>query len=305
MKNNKVYIIGAGPIGLVTAWKLLERGIDVEIFEKNSLVGGMCRTWKWNGFLLDTGPHIFHTPNKSLSKFWEKEFKGLFVKKNFWCKNVKEENPRIYWDYPVSLESINKYPTELKNKIKKELKKIDSNKKLKSSSFFDYMQNEVGPTLAEMFYTKYPEKIWGINTKIITPEWAPKRVELRKKDTPFYYQQWNAVAKRGTGTIYENIKSKILKLGGKIHLNHNLENIDYKGSSVTSLKFKNKKIKIYPDDTIVSSLPITMTARFFNIKTSLKFRGIRTIYLAFKKKKFYQKIFTGCILETNILFSID
>ena len=52
MKTNKVYIIGAGPIGLVTAWKLLEKGIDVEVFEKNSLVGGMCRTWKWNGFLL-------------------------------------------------------------------------------------------------------------------------------------------------------------------------------------------------------------------------------------------------------------
>ncbi|MDA8832454.1 N-acetylneuraminate synthase family protein, partial [Candidatus Pelagibacter bacterium] len=289
MKTNKVYIIGAGPIGLVTAWKLLERGVNVEIFEKNSLVGGMCRTWKWNGFLLDTGPHIFHTPHKSLSKFWEKEFKGLFVKKNFWCKNVKKENPKIYWDYPVSLESINKYPKELKNKIKKELKEIDPNTKLKSSSYFDYMKNEVGPTLADMFFTKYPEKIWGINTKKITPEWAPKRVELRKKNTPFYYQQWNAVAKRGTGTIYENIKTKILKLGGKIHLNHNLENINYKGTSVESLKFKNKKIKIYPDDTIVSSLPITMTARFFNIKTNLKFRGIRTIYLAFKKKKILPK----------------
>ncbi len=292
MRSNKVYIIGAGPIGLVTAWKLLEKGLDVEVFEKNSLVGGMCRTWKWNGFLLDTGPHIFHTPNKKLSKFWEREFKGLFIKKDFWCKNIKKDDPNFFWDYPVSLESINKYPADLKKKIKKELKEIDRNKKFKSTSYFDYVKNEVGSTLANMFFTKYPEKIWGISTKILTPEWAPKRIELRKKVTPFYYQQWNAVAKRGTGTIYENIKSKILKLGGKIHLNHNLQNINYEGTTISSLKFKNKKIKINPGDTIISSLPITMTARFFNIKTNLKFRGIRTIYLAFNKKKNFTKKFS-------------
>ena len=289
-KNEKnIYIIGAGPIGLVTAWKLLEKGIKVEIFEKNSLVGGMCRTWKWNDFLLDTGPHIFHTPNKKLIKFWENEFKGFFVKKNFWCKNVKMDYPNIYWDYPVSKESINNYPLELKKKIKKELKEVDPKKKLKSSSYFDYVKHEVGPTLASMFFTKYPEKIWGINSKILTPEWAPKRIELRKKITPFYYKQWNAVAKYGTGSIYENIKSKILKLGGKIHLNHNLESISFKETAIKSLNFKNRKIKVNQHDTIISSLPITMAAKFFNIKTNLKFRGIRTIYLAFNKKQILPK----------------
>ena len=289
MNKSKVYIIGAGPIGLVTAWRLLEKGVKVEVFEKNSIVGGMCRTWRWNGFLLDTGPHIFHTPNKNLAKFWEKEFKGFFVKKNFWCKNIKQEYPNIFWDYPVSIESINKYPKRLKIKIKNELSQIDSSKKLKSSSFFEYVKNDVGITLANMFYTKYPEKIWGISTKVLTPEWAPKRIELRKKNTPFYHRQWNAVAKYGTGSIYENIKSKILKLGGKIHLNQNLQNINYSGTNITSLKFKNKKIKINPEDTVVSSLPISLTAKFFKIKTNLKFRGIRTIYLAFNKKQILPK----------------
>jgi N,N'-diacetyllegionaminate synthase len=201
--NKKVYIIGAGPIGLVTAWKLLQKKIKVEIYEKNSVVGGMCRTWRWKNFLLDTGPHIFHTPNKNLSNLWEKEFKGLFVKKNFWCKNVLGNNLDLLWDYPVSLESINKYPSNLRLKIKKELKKIDFNKKLTSKSYYDYVKNEVGPTLASMFFSKYPEKIWGISTKNLTPEWAPKRIELRKKLKPFYYKQWNAVGKFGTGSRNE------------------------------------------------------------------------------------------------------
>ena len=40
MKKNKAYVLGAGPIGLVTAWKLLEEGWSVDIFEKLDQVGG-------------------------------------------------------------------------------------------------------------------------------------------------------------------------------------------------------------------------------------------------------------------------
>ena len=61
MKNN-IYIIGAGPSGLITARELLKKGFNVSIFEKTEYVGGMCRTWKEDDYLLDTGPHIYHTP---------------------------------------------------------------------------------------------------------------------------------------------------------------------------------------------------------------------------------------------------
>ena len=68
--KKKVIIFGAGPVGLVTGWLLSEKGWNVEIFEKNSMVGGMCRSWRWKDFILDTGPHIFHTPDRKLWNFW-------------------------------------------------------------------------------------------------------------------------------------------------------------------------------------------------------------------------------------------
>jgi N,N'-diacetyllegionaminate synthase len=233
--------------------------------------------------------HIFHTPNKELADLWEKEFKGLFVKKKFWCKNVTGKNFEHYWDYPISIEGLKNYPLHLKKKIYEELKNLNSNKKLVSRTYFDYVKNEVGPTLSRMFFSKYPEKIWGISTRKLTAEWAPKRIELRKKITPFYHEQWNAVAKFGTGSIYENLKRKIIKLGGKFHFNCNLEGISFEDSTITYLNFKKKRIKINSQDTVVSSLPINLTARFFKIDTKLKFRGIRSVYLAFKQKKVLPK----------------
>ena len=75
--KNKIIILGAGPIGLVTGWLLAKKKWDVEIFEKNSMVGGMCRSWKWKDFILDTGPHIFHTRDKNMWDLWKKTFGKL------------------------------------------------------------------------------------------------------------------------------------------------------------------------------------------------------------------------------------
>ena len=44
--NNKAIILGAGPTGLITAWRLLKAGWRVAIIEKNKIAGGLCRSWK-------------------------------------------------------------------------------------------------------------------------------------------------------------------------------------------------------------------------------------------------------------------
>ena len=38
---NKVFIIGAGPSGLISAYEFLKKGIEVEIFEQSEYVGGI------------------------------------------------------------------------------------------------------------------------------------------------------------------------------------------------------------------------------------------------------------------------
>ena len=164
IQRKKAKILGAGPVGLVTAWKLLENGWEVEIYEKNKIVGGMCRTWKWDEFLVDTGPHIFHTPDKKLAAFWEEQFGDLFIKGDFWCKNVRGDNFDEYWDYPLSWESISDYPKALKEKVLYDLNNLDPYLKAKSTNYTEYMEGQVGPTLRNMFFKTYPEKIWGIST---------------------------------------------------------------------------------------------------------------------------------------------
>jgi sialic acid synthase SpsE/protoporphyrinogen oxidase len=283
-KSPKAVILGAGPVGLVTGWKLAENGWQVDIYEKEDRVGGMCRTWQWEDFLVDTGPHIYHTPDEALAQFWEEEFGDLFVKGEFWCKNVRGESFDEFWDYPLSWESISRYPKELKERILKELEEQTAEAKAKARNFSEYVEAQVGTTLREMFFKTYPEKIWGISTDDMTPDWAPKRIEFRQKVTPFYHNQWNAVGKFGTGCIYERIKDKFLGLGGRLHLGAEVRHIAAEGRELKSIEFADREIlPLTRGDVVISSLPITLTARFFGHQSKLSFRGICSIYLAYRR----------------------
>lgn len=51
-----VVVIGAGISGLVAAWQLHTRGVDVRLIEASGAVGGVMRTEQRDGFLLEKGP---------------------------------------------------------------------------------------------------------------------------------------------------------------------------------------------------------------------------------------------------------
>ena len=64
MGKKKIIILGSGPTGLITAWRLLERGFDVEIIEKNSNSGGLCRSWKYKDFIIDISGSLENNEGK-------------------------------------------------------------------------------------------------------------------------------------------------------------------------------------------------------------------------------------------------
>jgi sialic acid synthase SpsE/protoporphyrinogen oxidase len=288
--KRKAYILGAGPTGLITAWKLLERGWNVTIIEKQKITGGLCRSWKWKDFILDTGPHIFHTPDKLLEKYWKKKFGNLLVEGKFSCKNVKGKNFDQYFDYPLSLESLEKFPKDLKIKIKKEIKSCNKkNQRYKAKNYKEYIDSFIGPTLRTMFFEKYPKKIWGIDTKKMTPDWAPNRIKFRKKILPFYHEEYAAVGKYGTGCIYDRIKKFIIKKGGKFRLQESVIGLKYHNKKIRQIITNKKKYEILKNEIVISSLPINLTSRFLGEKNNLKFRGVCSVYLFYNKKEILPK----------------
>ncbi len=285
-KDNKAIILGAGPTGLITAWKLLEANWEVEIIEKKKIAGGLCRSWKWKDFILDTGPHIFHTPDEILKKFWNKNFGDLLIEGKFNCKNVQGKNFDKYYDYPLSIEGLKQFEKSESIKIKKELKLCNkNNERFLAKNYKDYIDSFIGPTLRKMFFEKYPKKIWGIDTKNMTPEWAPNRIKFRNKILPFYHEQYASVGKYGTGCVYDRIKNFIKKKGGKFIFDESVNGLKHTDKKITQIITNKRIIKIKSNEIVISTLPISITSRFLGKKNKLKFRGVCSAYLFYKKKK--------------------
>ena len=111
MVKSKVIVIGGGLSGLISSYELLKRGYDVEIIESSDSVGGLAKSIPWNGDYIDLGPHIYHTPDKDIEKYWKKEFKNLLFEREHWAKNYKNDD---FYDYPISRQFINSLDSSTK-----------------------------------------------------------------------------------------------------------------------------------------------------------------------------------------------
>ena len=62
----EVRIIGVGITGLSVAWRLVNKGFIVKIFESDSSIGGLAKSIKIDGYYFDIGPHSFFSEDKEV-----------------------------------------------------------------------------------------------------------------------------------------------------------------------------------------------------------------------------------------------
>ena len=74
--DGPVVIVGGGVAGLVSAQLLLEAGCEVVVVERETIVGGLARSYKYDGFTFDCGPHRFHTENPNVGAYLERVMQG-------------------------------------------------------------------------------------------------------------------------------------------------------------------------------------------------------------------------------------
>ncbi len=101
----KVGIIGAGPAGITAAYQLVKAGIEVDVFEANSSVGGLAKTISlWNQ-RVDLGPHRFFSTDRRVNELWLE-----VIGKDY---SMVDRLTRIYYN-----ESFFNYPLKISNALR-------------------------------------------------------------------------------------------------------------------------------------------------------------------------------------------
>lgn len=227
--DGPVVIVGGGVAGLVSAQLLLEAGCEVVVVERETIVGGLARSYKYDGFTFDCGPHRFHTENPNVGAYLERVMQGdgtMFPR----LSEVYFKGS--YYRWPLHPKNLLQLPKDLAAKAFVDLG-VNNFRKYDIDSFEQYVMRQYGPTLYEHFFRGYSEKFLGIHPRETHPDWAKVGLNRAIIDDNMQMQNLTQLLKttltqfnkaeidflypnRGMQTAWEKVSAIIEGLGGRI-----------------------------------------------------------------------------------------
>lgn len=260
----KIVIVGAGVAGLTLAYKLSLEGKDVLLVEKDFKVGGLARSFSYNGYVFDIGPHRFHTDIPEVIDFVKEILDGDYLtierKSGVWMFGR-------YFEWPLNLSALFGMPIHVLISVGMDLLRKSKNK---DESFEDYAINRYGKTLYKIFFKPYTEKFLGISCSEISRDWAVTSIERAVIDKKIRADSLFNVTKSvfsrkpplkfiypgsgGIATFSKKLIQKIVNNGGSILLNSEITGVIKSGKEIKKIIIGGEK---YDCDLLVWTAPIS------------------------------------------------
>ena len=217
---------------------------------------------------------------------------------------------RKFFDYPISMKFETFKNMGLKNTWVAGWGYIGSClHKRKETNLENFYINRFGKPLYEMFFEDYTTKVWGISPKEISADWGAQRVKglslfkalgeiiakpfkklFHSKKVETSLIEEFSYPKYGPGQLYETMANEIIKMGGKIIFNEEVNRIEVNNHHIEKIKTNNHE---YVADYYISSMPIkdlynsfdNYNKEAFDVATNLLYRDFITVGLLLPKLK--------------------
>ena len=218
-------VLGAGPAGLMAAWRAARQGRSVVVLERADVVGGMAASFSVAGVRVDHGSHRLHP---STAPAIMADLRGL-LGDDLQCR---PRHGRLRVDdrwvgFPLRPADLARsLPPVTIGRIGAEALTAPLRRRGTPTSYADVLRRGLGPTLYNRLYGPFAVKLWGIPGERIDPEQARVRV---RADTPakiagrmlrrspdgsgrkFYYPR------RGFGQIVDAVADAAVASGTRLH----------------------------------------------------------------------------------------
>ncbi|BCJ93392.1 O-antigen synthesis protein WbyH [Anaerocolumna cellulosilytica] len=173
----KVAVLGAGVSGITIAKKLVEKNIDVVVYEKCSEAGGLAKTRITDNYVYDLhGGHIFNSKHKEIV-----DWVFSFLPKEQWQYSVR--NAKIYFNgryvsYPFELSLSELESEDATNCIYDFMMSQQGDE---PDNFHDWLIWNFGQAIAEYYMIPYNAKIWSYSLKEMETRWMQGKMPLPEK----------------------------------------------------------------------------------------------------------------------------
>jgi protoporphyrinogen oxidase len=244
----EVFVIGAGPAGLTAAYCLTRQQQSVIVIERDPIyVGGISRTVDYKGFLFDIGGHRFFSKSKEVVALWQEILPDDFIS--------RPRLSRIYYNGKFFAYPLKAFEALLKLGVFESAACLLSYAYAKASpvtparTFHEWVRNQFGERLFQIFFKTYTEKVWGMSCDEISADWAAQRIKgldlvtavingLRRSlglvgkpnaggDTVKTLIESFQYPRKGPGMMWDAAARKIRNNGGRILMGRELAGLSF------------------------------------------------------------------------------
>lgn len=256
--NKSIAIIGAGPMGLTCAYDLAKKGYAVEIFEKDSIPGGISAHFDFSGIDIELFYHFVCGPDypmfdlmKELGIYdtlqWTDTKMGLFY-----------QGTLYKWGGPFELFS---FPhASIIQKIRYGVHVFFASKIKNWHAFdgvtaFDWIKKWEGEDNYRKFWASlFQLKFYEIKGDIAAPSpWLWSRLARVAKSRKSIFQERMGYVLGVSKVLVDALITEITKFGGTLHLSSPVQEIVFEEDRVKGIRV-NGRFQEY--DVVISTIPI-------------------------------------------------
>jgi protoporphyrinogen oxidase len=319
LEPTSVAIIGAGPAGLTAGYLLRKEKIPVTILEADPVyVGGIARTAKYKGYHFDIGGHRFFSKSKEVEDLWTELLPDDMLD--------RPRSSRIFYrnqffSYPLKAgEALQKLGIFESTRCVLSYLKARLFPHKNPTNFEDWVSNQFGQRLFNIFFKTYTEKVWGMSCKEISADWAAQRIKglslssaiwnaLFKAKTPAAGQDKSKVIKslidtfryprQGPGMMWDAAATKVKEMGGDIEMGMKVVGCHYDAAAKlwqVTYEDQDKNRHQIESQHVISSAPMRqlvngitpkMSAKAIHAANSLRYRDFLTVVLILKDRQVF------------------
>jgi protoporphyrinogen oxidase len=246
-----IAILGAGFSGLSAAYRLLKKGHQITIFEKESSPGGLAigfKNPKWDWTLEKAYHHFFTNDYSILNLARELNHKVITVKPS---TDILVYGRRVPLDTPLSLITFPalSFIDRLRlGSMLLYLKLCGNQKNFTTTPALGWIRKTMGENVSKLIWEPLLEGKFGKYKNQIALSWFWARI---KKRTPSL-----AYPQGGFQAFADNISYEIKKMGGKIYLNTEVIELRNINKNIAlKLKTKNGSPTKSRFDKVIVTLP--------------------------------------------------
>lgn len=244
----RVLVIGSGITGMVTAYYLAKSGIKVDVYEKESAVGGVGMPVDFGEFHLEKTYHAYFNGFDHL--FGLLDELGLLDDIGYGELKLGFINSKGVYPFAKPLDVLLNPNLSIYSKIKLALvslkmAKIENWQELDAQYGKDWLIKHGTQNLWENLFAPLFKIKWGIFSDEISAAWIWSRIYPRAKIRKKSGKEEMRFLKNSSKRVYEEILDYLKKEGCNIYLNSAVTNIRVENDKILDLEINNTKVDDY------------------------------------------------------------